>query len=50
MNRLGFDNAIRVAALSVPAFGGPGFMPVSAAMGTLSLSMLAAGVWLLRGH
>lgn len=47
---LGLIAAAMLAALAVPAFGGPEFMPMAAAVSTLSLWMLAAGVWLLRGR
>jgi hypothetical protein len=47
---LGLVAAAMLGALSVPAFGGPEFMPVAAAVIMLSLWMLAAGVWLLRGR
>ncbi len=47
---LGLVAATMLAALSVPSFGGPEFMPVAAAVSTLSLWMLGAGVWLLRGR
>ncbi len=47
---LGLLSAAMLGALAVPAFGGPEFMPVAAAVITLSLWMLGAGAWLLRGR
>ena len=47
---LGLVAAAMLGALSVPAFGGSEFMSVAAAVSMLSLWMLAAGVWLLRGR
>lgn len=46
---LGTVAAAMLAALAAPAFGAPEFMPVAAAVSMLSVWMLAAGVWLLRG-
>ncbi len=46
---LGALAAAMLAALAAPAFGAPEFMPVAAAVSVLSLWMLAAGVWCLRG-
>ncbi len=46
---LGAIGAAMLAALAAPAFGAPEFMPVAAAVSMLSVWMLAAGVWLLRG-
>jgi hypothetical protein len=44
----GMLSALALAALALPAFGGPAVMPVAAAVTTLTLWMLAAGVWCLR--
>jgi hypothetical protein len=46
---LGTVAAAMLAALAAPAFGAPEFMPVAAAVSMLSVWMLAAGIWLLRG-
>jgi hypothetical protein len=46
---LGALAAAMLAALAAPAFGAPEFMPVAAAVSVLSLWMLAAGLWCLRG-
>ncbi len=40
--------ALALAALALPAFGGPALMPVAAAVTALTLWMLAAGLWCLR--
>lgn len=46
---LGAVAAAMLAALAAPAFGAPEFMPVAAAVSMLSVWMIAAGVWCLRG-
>jgi hypothetical protein len=44
----GLLSALALAALALPAFGGPALMPVAVAVTGLTLWMLAAGVWCLR--
>jgi len=45
---LGLVSTVLLAGLLLPVFGGPKLVPVAAAVGLLSLWMLAAGVWAMR--
>ena len=44
LNALGLGTALLLAGLALPAFGGPGLVPVAAAVSVLSVWMWAAGV------
>lgn len=46
---LGLLAAVLLAGLSLPVLRGPELVPVAAAVSLLSVWMLAAGVWVLRG-
>ncbi len=47
---LGIVSALLLAGLARPAFGTPDVVPVAAAVSLLSVGMIAAGVWVLRGR
>ena len=47
---LGLLSAVLLAGLALPVLRGPDLVPVAAAVSLLSVWMLAAGVWVLRGR
>lgn len=47
---LGLLSALLLAGLALPVLRGPDLVPVAAAVSLLSLWMIAAGVWVLRGR
>ncbi|KNZ34016.1 MAG: hypothetical protein AD742_00815 [Methylibium sp. NZG] len=47
---LGLVSALLLAGLALPSLRGPDLVPVAAAVSLLSVWMVAAGVWVLRGR
>jgi hypothetical protein len=47
---LGLLSALLLAGLALPVLRGPDLVPVAAAVSLLSVWMIAAGVWVLRGR
>ena len=50
LSGLGGLTALLLAALSVPVFNGPPLVPAAAAVSLLSVWMVGAGVWVIRGR